>query len=179
MEVGVEVDVGCRLVGGVSLVVSGDSSFASRAQNFTWEESLSHVCPPQSCCISTELTQGHAGTGLPSLTRSLPTVGRMPWTEQVPTWGDSRAFSLMVNPSTRPGVALTRKSSAVVSPQPQNRLRSRAPESPERHQAGSNQISTSPLCEMLNGPPISAWLFSMGWSGRLATRRSSGPEMPQ
>lgn len=130
-------------------MVSENSSFASLAQN-------PHV--GRKAFFSPVLLQPHrTGTGtpghssLPTVTCSVPPVGKMPWTEQMPTtgWGgtDSRALSLMVRPSTRPGVALTRKSSALVSPQPQNRLRVWAPDSPGRHQAGSKWISTSPALQ--------------------------------
>lgn len=65
--------------------------------------------------ISPEPGQGYEGTGLPPHPRSLPAVDKMGPT---PTWGDSRALGLKVSPSSWPGVACDRKSSALVSPQP-------------------------------------------------------------
>lgn len=160
-----EADVGHGL--GASLTVSGDSSFASKARNPPVGREAFSPLPPQSAAAHRNCAGTRAQVSAP------------PPGARCPCAGDGGARSLKVSPASRPGVALTRKGSTLVSPQPQNRPRSWAPESPERHQAGSTWISTTTVqtahqASFPPGPPL-----QMGWqAGRPGPqahrRRSSG-----
>lgn len=95
---------------GQSLPVSGDSSLLPTGIKAFF----------RSPAAAQQSLHGHTGhSSLFIIACSVPPTCRGPWAEQMPASEVDRQQS----PQPWPGVALTRKSSALVSPQPQNRLR--------------------------------------------------------